>query len=70
MSALIYRLHQTGKEVRDFADRALAFGEWLAAMTQVEDGERTSLYAIREDRDTEELLAYYKPTPRAQFSQD
>jgi hypothetical protein len=63
MSALFYRLHQTGRGARDFTERYEAIAQWRHATTQVEDGESTSLYAVRESKNEEELLAHYQPVP-------
>lgn len=64
-SPAIFRLHQTGHEVRDFADRIEGINAWRHACTQVEDGESTSLYLVYEDRDSEELIGYYRPVPKS-----
>lgn len=67
MTSPIYRLQQTDRDARDFDDRQKALDAWRLAMTQIEDGERTSVYVVRQDTDHEELLGYYQPVPKDTF---
>jgi hypothetical protein len=65
MSAAIYRLHQTGRAVRDFADRIDGINAWRHACTQVEDDEAASLALVHDDTGSEELIGYYRPVPKS-----